>query len=157
AALAATGTPVLAVGGNSFTGQVATFTDADLAGTISNYTAVISWGNGAITRGVVTQPGGVGTAFIVTGTQAYKAGSYQIWVWIEDAGGATATATTTAAVDGASLDPTGVTVSGGLDPASDSGISNHDNITNVVQPTFLGTSTPGIVVKLFASNGDPVF
>ena len=42
-------------------------------------------------------------------------------------------------------------VTGGLDPASDSAASNSDDITNVVQPSFLGTTNqPGATVTLFA-------
>src|SRR5207244_3793523 len=42
-------------------------------------------------------------------------------------------------------------VTGKLNPASDSGVSNSDNITNVVQPNFLGTtSEPNATVSLYA-------
>ena len=44
-----------------------------------------------------------------------------------------------------------LTVTGKLNPASDSGVSNSDDITNVVQPNFLGTtSQPNATVTLFA-------
>ena len=39
---------------------------------------------------------------------------------------------------------------GMLNPASDSGVSNQDHITNVTQPNFFGTSEAGSVVQLFA-------
>ena len=45
--------------------------------------------------------------------------------------------------------PTG-TFSGGLDPASDTGVSNTDGITSIDQPTFRGTATPYAVVQLLA-------
>ena len=45
--------------------------------------------------------------------------------------------------------PTG-TFSGGLDPASDTGVSNTDGITSINQPTFRGTATPYAVVQLLA-------
>ena len=107
AALTATGTAVIATDGNSFTGQVATFTDANPVAPISDFTVSMNWGDGVITPGTVTQPGGVGTAFDVTGTHTYKAGSYPITVTIVDAGGSTATATSTATVAAASLVPDG--------------------------------------------------
>ncbi len=107
APLSATGTAVLAVDGNPFTGQVATFTDANPTAPLSDFTATINWGNGVITSGTITQPGGVGTAFVVTGSQTYKAGSYPISVTINDAGGSTATATSTATVSAATLAPNG--------------------------------------------------
>ena len=42
-------------------------------------------------------------------------------------------------------------VTGRLNPASDSGESNSDDITNVVQPNFIGTTNqPGATVTLYA-------
>lgn len=38
-----------------------------------------------------------------------------------------------------------------LDAASDSGISNSDNITNITTPTFIGTAEPLALVEIFAS------
>jgi hypothetical protein len=44
-------------------------------------------------------------------------------------------------------------VIGKLNPASDSGVSNSDNITNVAQPTFVGTtSEPDATVTLYAQS-----
>lgn len=57
--------------GTSFTGQVASFTDANPLGTVSDFTAVIYWGDGSTSLGVVSQPGGINTPFIVTGTHTY--------------------------------------------------------------------------------------
>jgi hypothetical protein len=65
----------------------------------------INWGDGIITRGTMTQPGGVDTAFIVTGTETYKFGSFPLSVIVTDAGGSTSTATSTATVAGAALTP----------------------------------------------------
>ena len=63
-----------------------------------------------------------------------------------DKDGSTVTITNTANVADVPL-----TVTGKLNPASDSGISNSDKITNVVQPNFLGTtSEPDATVTLFA-------
>ncbi len=43
-------------------------------------------------------------------------------------------------------------VTGKLNPASDSGVSNTDDITNVVQPNFLGTtSPPDATISLYAT------
>lgn len=46
--------------------------------------------------------------------------------------------------------PSALPISGQLDPASDSGISDHDGITFVTQPTFLGATRPGTLVDLIA-------
>jgi hypothetical protein len=42
-------------------------------------------------------------------------------------------------------------LTGSLDPASDSGISQSDGITNVTQPTFDGTSVPLSTVKVYVT------
>ena len=43
-------------------------------------------------------------------------------------------------------------VTGKLNPASDSGVSNTDNITNVVLPNFLGTTNqPDATISLYAT------
>ena len=45
-----------------------------------------------------------------------------------------------------------VTVSGRLDPASDTGISHTDALTADATPTFTGQATPGATITLFAAN-----
>jgi hypothetical protein len=42
------------------------------------------------------------------------------------------------------------TLTGRMDPGSDTGISAGDRITNDATPTFLGTSEPGSIVQVFA-------
>src|SRR5262249_14709524 len=53
ARLTAHGVPVQAIGGETFTGVVATFTDANPAGQVSDFTAQIDWGNGQTSAGTV--------------------------------------------------------------------------------------------------------
>ncbi len=97
APLSATGVPVSATAGAQFSATVATFTDADPAGTASDYTATISWGDGTTSAGTVGAAGGGG--FAVTSSHTYASGgAYQTSVTITDVGGATATATSTASV-----------------------------------------------------------
>jgi hypothetical protein len=105
AALTATGTPVSAVEGQSGTVQVASFTDANPAAPLSDFGALINWGDGTpATAGAITQPGGVGTPFIVTGTHTYgEEGIFTVTTSIKDVGGSTATATSTATVADAPL------------------------------------------------------
>lgn len=68
-----------------------TFTDADPAGTVSDYTATIHWGDGQTSSGTI---GGSHPTFTVTGTHTYaKHRTVTIRVTITDAGGSTVTTT----------------------------------------------------------------
>jgi hypothetical protein len=130
APLTATGTPVGATEGASFSGQVAMFTDANPAATIADdfifpppgsplrirniSNVTIDWGDGTgVTEAFLTQPGGVGTPFVVNGTHTYaEEGPYTIKVSITDNGGSKVTATSTATVADAPLTATGTPVHG---------------------------------------------
>ncbi|MGC8639122.1 MAG: TIGR03118 family protein, partial [Isosphaeraceae bacterium] len=141
--------------GHSFSGPVASFTNGNSASTSGQYNYVtIDWGDGTpASAGTVSQPGGPGTAFLVSGTHTYAdagvnggTGHYSITVNIHDQNGLTLAITNTADVADVPL-----AVTGQLNPASDSGASNFDNITNVVQPNFIGTtSEPNATVTLYA-------
>jgi large repetitive protein len=146
-----------------FSGPVASFTSANPTETVSDFNYVtIDWGDGTpLSLGSVTQPGGAGTAFIVSGTHTYATagvnggiGQYPITVAVHDVGGSTLNISNTANVADVPL-----VVTGKLNPASDSGVSDSDNITNVVQPNFIGTTNqPNATVDLYAtvSGGAPV-
>jgi len=86
-------TPVCAaapVSPQAFSGPTATFTDADVNGTLTDYTASIDWGDGVTTSGVVS---GAGT-YTVTGSHTYlSTGPFTIKTKIDDVGGSTTTAT----------------------------------------------------------------
>jgi hypothetical protein len=88
--------PIKVTPGVPFSGQVATFTDANPGGTISDFTTppggvTINWGDGTTSPGTVTQPGGVGTAFVVSGTHTYvTSGNHIFTVTVTDVGGRTA-------------------------------------------------------------------
>jgi hypothetical protein len=76
------------------TGPVATFTDANPNGSVSDFTATVTWGDGTPnSSGTITESGGV---FTVTGTHTYTTqGTYMPTVTIVDDGGSTATVTDT--------------------------------------------------------------
>jgi hypothetical protein len=99
APLAATAVAVTAVTGTSYSGVVASFTDADPAGTATDYRATITWGNGNTSAGTIAANSQGG--FNVTGTNTYTAdGAFAITVTITDAGGSSVTANSTAYVGG---------------------------------------------------------
>ena len=132
--------PVPQFGAPAFTGTVAIFSDAAGAfGSAADFTATIDWGDGTpasigtIGAGPTGSPAGT---YTVSGAHTYaEMGTYPVQVLIVDTGGSRLTTATTATVTALALSVTGV-----LDPSSDSGLSTgHANVTNVVQPTFTGT------------------
>jgi hypothetical protein len=111
AALAATGIAVSAIEGTSFTGAVATFTDADPNGAAADYTATITWGDGTTSAGTIAANASGG--FTVTGTHNYaEEGSYAVSVSIADTGGASTSAGSNATVADAALTAAGNPVAG---------------------------------------------
>ena len=140
----------------SLSGVVGSFTDADSKAPVTDFTYVtIDWGDGTPDSvGTISQPGGTGAAFLVSGTHTYEdagvnggIGHYPITINLHDVDGSTTTISNTANVVDVAL-----VVTGKLNPASDSGISNTDNITNVVQPNFIGnTSQPNAAITLYAT------
>jgi uncharacterized protein (TIGR03118 family) len=162
-----------ASGGNGTIGVINLTTSPGLfEGTLSSPNGTITnagfWslqsGNGGEGRpnsaGTVSQPGGPGTAFLVSGTHTYAdsgvnggVGHYPITVNVHDQEGLTLAISNIANVADVPL-----LVTGRLNPASDSGESNSDDITNVVQPNFIGTtSEPGATVTLYlASSPSPI-
>ena len=81
-----------------FSGAVASFTDADPAGALADYSATISWGDGTTSPGTVAASG---SSFSVTGSHTFAAsalGPQTITVTICDAGGSCATATSQALI-----------------------------------------------------------
>src|SRR5947209_8178762 len=104
APLTAAGRSISPVEGAAFTGVVATFTDADPGGVVSDYTATIDWGDGHTSAGAITLSAGV---FSVSGTNAYaEEGCYVLSVTIRDVGGAQASVSATATVADAPLSAT---------------------------------------------------
>ena len=139
-----------AVAGQALNGVVvASFSDANPSATAASFNAAINWGDGTpVTTGTVVpnSSGGVN----VVGSHTYTtapggSGAFTITTTLTAASGASIQATSQAKV---SFTP--LTLTGQLNRASDSGLSNQDAITNVAQPNFNGTSTPGAVVTLVA-------
>jgi hypothetical protein len=132
APLTATGHAFTVEPGQAFSGTVATFTDANPGGVSTDYTATISWGDGATGSGSIAA--GRGGVFSVTGSHTYTTGGpYTVTVTIDDFGGSTATATTTALVGTAPS--AGFTLSAGPTkaghPVSFNASGSHSPLTNV--------------------------
>jgi hypothetical protein len=146
-----------------FKGAVASFTDGNTSSTAADFTTLIDWGDGTpMTAGTVSQPGGAGTAYVVSGSHTYADsgvnggnGTYAIQVFVQDDDGSRLSVANTATV---ADNP--IVLTGALSPASDSGLSTGTvDATNVVQPVFRGTSEPLSHVTLFATAlpiGSPV-
>ncbi len=116
-ALVASSAPLAAlpVEGKSFTGVVAKFTDADKNTDLTQYSAVINWGDGHTSTGTISADATAG--FDVAGTHTYALkGVYRIAVKIDDKDGASATANTSNIVTDAALTATsvGITATKGM-------------------------------------------
>jgi hypothetical protein len=75
---------------------IATFTDTNPAAQATDFTASIDWGDGTVTNGLVSEPGGPGTPFQVLGTHTYT-----------DEGSEPLSVTLTRTVDGTTATATG--------------------------------------------------
>jgi PKD repeat protein len=98
------------VEGGTFSAHVATFSDGNPNGTLSDYSATISWGDNASSPGAISPDGQGG--YIVSGSHMYaEEGSYNVTVTITDDGGSTTSATTLAAVADATISASGTQLS----------------------------------------------
>jgi hypothetical protein len=115
APLTPTGLSLTGVEAGTVSGQVGRFQDSFTNSPLTDFTtgggrATINWGDGSQTvTGAVTQPGGVGTAFAVSGSHVYSdAGTYTVTVTLRDKGGSSATAMSTVTVADAPLSAIGI-------------------------------------------------
>ena len=79
-AVSVTANPISAVAESAFSGAVATFNEntGDLD-PLADFAATIAWGDGTTSAGTITQPGGAGTPYTVSGTHTYAASSSYIF------------------------------------------------------------------------------
>ncbi len=158
APLTSSGGPIVkTTEGSAFQGVVASFRDAGEnpgGALLAAYWVTIDWGDGSPQdHTAMISPGPSGSApFVVTGEHIYAdagtnggVGHFTITTTIVDpVGGAKVEATTQALVTDVPI-----TLAGKLDPASDTGMSQTDGITNDAQPRFVGTTEPLATVRLY--------
>jgi hypothetical protein len=97
APLSATPAPPIGLGDEAFSGQLATFTDADPGANAAHYSAQILWGDGSASVGTIAAAAG-GT-FTVTGAHTYAiSGTYAVTVLVRDSGGQSAVVQTSLTV-----------------------------------------------------------
>lgn len=103
--------PITATVGIATSPTVATFADGSSNAPATSFTASIDWGDGHVTSGTVTQPGGGGSPYAVSGTHTYASqNNYVTKVTITDTALAlnTASGTSTAAVTDSAITATAV-------------------------------------------------
>jgi len=111
-------TPIAAVAGQPISDTLATVIDSYAGAPAADITATVDWGDGsAAGPATVTQPGGVGTPFLVSvspaagDSHAYaQAGGYTVTVTATERGGVTATGTAAAAISDAPVTAAAVAV-----------------------------------------------
>jgi hypothetical protein len=109
---------ITATEGASFSGEVATATDADPASTGSEYSCTIDWGDGTTLDSTTCSVSGSGGAFTVDGTHTYAdEGTYSATVTLTDIDTTTNTssAVSTATVSDAALTAGTLTATGGVE------------------------------------------
>jgi hypothetical protein len=138
-----TGININAIVGAPVTAKVASFTDADSSGQLSDFSATINWGDSTTSAGTVTPNASGG--FDVTGNHTYAApGTFTITTSIRDVGGASISGTSTATVAGLpSLSINNVTVTEG-----DSGA-----VPATFTVTLTSPSSQAVTVDYFTSDG----
>ncbi len=127
----------------AFDGPVASVIDGNPVAPVADFTATINWGDGTSTSaGTISQPGVVGTAFIVSGSHTYtNHGSFTVTVDVNDVGGST----------GSTTDP--VTVADAVVTCSGSGCSGTAASTSQSSSVTSSSTTGQILADLDSPQG----
>src|SRR5205807_8225485 len=110
-ALRATANAVNVLEGSVFKGVVGSFTDTASLEPASHYSAVINWGDGNSSAGLLVANANGGYDIVGTNTYAEE-GSYSVSVTIQDEGGAATTVLSTVAVADAPLSALALNIAG---------------------------------------------
>ncbi len=144
-----TGTSITAVAGQPLPSSttVATFFDTNTSDMMSNPSAVIEWGDGGATKGVVS---GTYPNFTVSGTYTYaQAGPFMATVVLTDSSGNNFSATDTVTVLNSFPGAAGFSFTGML-AAAGNGPRSQIGYTNTNEPTFTGIAPPFSTIQLYA-------
>lgn len=111
AALSGSGIAASAVENATFTANLASFMDSDPNATLSDYSAVIAWGDGTSSAGTVS-PNGQG-GYVVSGSHLYfEEGTYTVSVTADDAQAATVIGTVVTVSDAPLVASAGAPITG---------------------------------------------
>lgn len=108
APLSSQGTSFGLVEGQTFSGTVATFIDGNPSAPLTDFTATVDWGDGTTPTTGSIVPGGSG-GFLVKGTHVFDESGAKPWtitITVNDVGGQSTVATTTATVTDAPISAT---------------------------------------------------
>jgi hypothetical protein len=142
--LSATGVPIGVAAGATFSGPVATFTSSYTGNVAGGFSAVINWGDGTASAGVVTGSGG---SFTVSGSHTYTdPGTFAASVAIADNAPGTATATAPATV---SAPPT---ITTGQGPTSQQGPQQQQPTPTQLQELEMALDALLVTVGFLSNN-----
>ena len=142
----AASSPISAVTGSTFTGTVATFTQTNPAANAGQFTALITWGDGSSSNGVVTGSNG---NYTVTGAHFFGVPAFAQPVTVSIAHVVNGITFATATTSGTAHVLRGV--GGALSHGSDNGVANNDGVTTIRNPIFTGHAEPGTTISLFVA------
>lgn len=129
--------------GTQFSGGVATFTSSVPTVGLGSYAVTLDWGDGTTSPATVTQPGGPGTPFDVSGTHTYvTSATYSITVAVT-VGGATTDGSVPVEVDAAQTVLT-------CDGSCSGGVSSPEQSSTIVTGSGSGSVYVSLLTGTFA-------
>ena len=157
-----TASPIAATVTIAFSGQVATFADssADVA-PVSAFSGLIGWGDSTVSAATISQPGGSGTPYVVSGSHTYtQAGVYTFSVSISAStnapqvtGSGSSTATVTLIATSTAVSPSAGTVNYGTSETFTAIVTASGSPVTTGSVTFTDNTTSTTLASNVALNG----